>query len=164
MTILGNGNVSVSSLALTNGGITPVASAYIRTATHRYDWTNAQVAALGAVLAGDLTVATLPAKTVVRNAYVVINTAAGGVTTLTVAVGRTGAAYIDYLVASDAKAAANTVYGDTSGERGTNLTGYDLPSVTATTAVKMHLISTGANLSAVTTSTGTVYLVTETLP
>lgn len=131
---------------------------------HSYTWTNAQVVALGATTAGDISVATLPAKTVVKNAYVVITGTAAGVTTLTVACGRTSATYIDYIVASDAKAAANTVYGDASAERGTNLTGYDLPSYTGTTAVNCHFISTGANLSAVTGSTGRVILETSLVP
>jgi hypothetical protein len=163
------GNASVTSatipgFALTAGTMTATAPARTQKTLHRYDWTNAMVAALGAVTAGDIAVCTLPAKEVVTNAYVVINTAAGGTTTLTVAVGRTGAAYIDYIVASNAQAAANTVYGDASAERGSNLTGYDLPSFTGTTIVNAHFISTVSNLSAVTTSTGTVYLETMLLP
>jgi len=132
--------------------------------TNAYSWTNAQVVALGASLTGDITMVTLPAKTQVVDAQIVILTAAAGTTTLTVAAGRTGAAYIDYIVASDAQAAANTVYGDASAERGTNLTGYDIPSYTGTTAVKCHFISTVSNLSSVTTSTGKLILTTRLLP
>lgn len=130
----------------------------------KYSWTNAQVVALGAALTGDITIATLPAKTVVTNAYVVIDSPGAVVTTLTVAVGRVSAGFIDYIVASDAKASANTVYGDASGERGTNLTGYDLPSYTSAVAVKAHFISTVANLDQCTGSAGTIYLDTYTLP
>lgn len=159
----GNGEFSLPNSTLTSGTLTVTSSAFSRQATHRFDWTNAMIAALTGT-ADDITVCTLPAKTVVKNAYVVITGSAAGPATVTVALGRTSAAYIDYIVASDAKAAANTVYGDASGERGTNLTGYDLPSFTGTTAVKVHFISTVANLSTITGSTGTVYLETVTLP
>lgn len=155
---------SLTPNALTAGTLTVEKSAEARTVVSSFTWTNAMVVALGAATAGDITVATLPAKTVVRNAYVVITGTAAGTTTLTVAFGRTGAGYIDYIVASDAKVAANTVYGDASGERGTNLTGYDLPSYTGTTAVKVHFISTGANLDQVTGSTGRVILETSLVP
>jgi hypothetical protein len=128
-------------------------------------WTNAQVVALGASLTGDITcVATLPAKTAVTNTYMVITGQAAGVTTLTAAVGRVAAAYIDYIVASDAKAAVNTVYGDASAERGTNLVGYDLPSYTAATVIKIHFISTVQNLDQTTGSSGRVILKTEVVP
>lgn len=136
----------------------------VRCAVHQYSWTNAMVTALGASTTGDISVATLPAKTMVRNAYVVITGAASGPATVTVSVGRTSASYIDYIVASDAKAAANTVYGDASGERGTNLVSYDLPSYTGTTTVYAHFISSGANLSTVTSSTGAVVLETCLIP
>lgn len=148
---------------LTAGTMTQTNTAEVRTIISRYDWTNAMVTALPTT-AGDIAVCTLPAKTIVTNAYVVITGAAAGPATVTVALGRTGATYIDYIVASDAKAAANTVYGDASAERGTNLTGYDLPSFTGTTVVNAHFISTGANLSTVTGSSGSVYLETMVLP
>ena len=134
---------------------------------HSYTWTNAQVAALAGT-AGDITVATLPAKTQVRNAYVVITGQAAGPTTVTVSCGDAigGTPFINYIVASDAKAAANTVYGDAVAERGTSLDVefYYLPSYTATTLVTCHFISTGANLSTVTGSTGRVILETSVLP
>lgn len=132
--------------------------------TTAFAWTNAMVTALGAVTAGDVSVGTLPAKTVITNAYVVIGTSAGTVAVLNVSVGRTGANYDDYVVDSDAKAAANTVYGDAVGERGTNLTGYDLPSYTATTTVNAHFDAGAENLSTVTTSTGTVFVTYYLLP
>lgn len=91
-------------------------------------------------------------------------TAGEDLATLTLAVGRTGAAYIDYIKASSIMAAANTVYGATSGDRGTNLTGYDLPNIGATAQIKVHLIATGTNLANVTGSSGTIYLETEMLP
>lgn len=160
----GIGDYQAKGSLLTTGTLTETNKALARKVVHRYDWTNAMVVALGAATSGDITAFTLPAKTVVTNAYVVITGAGSGVSTLTVALGRTSALYTDYIVASDAKASANTVYGDDSAERGTNLTGYDLPDFTGTTAVKLHFISTGANLDQVTGSTGTVYIETMTMP
>lgn len=154
----------VTALNLTAATMTAETTGFLKSATHSYTWTNAQVVALGAALTGDITVATLPAKTVVLNAYVVITGQAAGTTTLTVAVGRTSALFIDYIVASDAKAAVNTVYGDASAERGTNLVGYDLPSYTGTTTVTAHFIATGTNLNTVTGSTGRVVLQTALVP
>ena len=149
---------------LTAGTLNVTNSAIPNTYVSRFDWTNAMIVALGATTAGDLTVATLPAKTVVRNVYVVIDTPDTSTNALTVACGRVSATFIDYIVASDAKAAANTVYGDASAERGTNLVGYDLPSITTTTAVKLHFIKTTTNLSTVTGSTGHVYIEYSILP
>jgi hypothetical protein len=147
----------------TVGTMTATTTAALQSTWHRYDWTNAMVTALPTT-AGDIAVCTLPAKTVVVNAYVVITGAAVGPATVTVAVGRVSAGYIDYIVASDAKAAANTIYGNASAERGTNLVGYDFASMTATMPILAHFISTGANLSTVTGSTGSVYLETVVLP
>jgi len=159
-----NRSIRMNGGMLLAGGLTANTPASVRTVVHRYDWTNAMVAALGANLTGDLTVATLPAKTVVKNAYVVITGPDGSANALTVALGTVSAGYVDLIVASDAKAAAGTVYGGASAERGTNLTGYFLPSFTATTAVKLHFIKTTTNLDTVTGSTGSVYLETEILP
>lgn len=155
--------------ALTAGTLTYSSNALVRRVWHKFAWTNAMVVALGA--GTDLTVCTLPAKTVVTAAYIVIVTAANQAATLTVSLGRTSAAYVDYVVASNAKSAANTVYGDALAEIGANLYDttnktmlYDLPSYTATTAVKLQfLIGAGTNAD-VTSSTGVVYLETATLP
>jgi hypothetical protein len=160
----GTADLQLSKSLLTAGTMTETNKSLARVSLHRYDWTNAMVVALGAGGAGDIAVCTLPAKTVVLNAYVVITSPDSSANALTVAVGRTGASYIDYIVASDAKAAANTVYGDASAERGTNLTGYDLPSFTGTTTVNAHFIKTTSALNTVTGSTGSVYLLTMTLP
>lgn len=161
--ILDGATVQVGNGVLTSGTMTAETQANVRHVYSSYTWTNAMVAALSGG-ADDITVATLPAKTVVYNAYVVILTPDTSANALTVACGRTSTTYIDYIVASDAKAAANTVYGDASGERGTNLVGYDLPSYTTTTAVKCHFIKTSTNLSTVTGSTGRVILETALLP
>jgi hypothetical protein len=163
----GSGNI-IASTAITAVG-SAVANGYIRTGVYKRAWTNAEVVALdtGGLLTVDLKVATLPAKTVVRNAYLVIDSQAAGVTTLTVAMGRTsGGGYIDYILAGSAIVAANTVYGDVVGERGSNLTGYDLPSYTAAVDVYVQFVATDASkkIADVTSCTGTVYLLTETLP
>lgn len=149
---------------LTAATMTLESQSALRTVTHSYTWTNAMVVALGAVGAGDITVATLPAKTEVVDAQVVILTPDTSANALTVACGRVSATFIDYITAQDAKAVANTVYGDASAERGTNLAGYDLPSYTATTDVKCHFIKTTTALNTVTGSTGRVILTTRLLP
>lgn len=162
--VIDGGNMALYNMALTAGTMAVERNSQALTTTHSATWTNAQVVALGAATTGNITAFTLPAKTVVENAYVVITGQGAGTTTLTVSCGRTAAGYIDYIVASDAKAAANTVYGDASGERGTNLTGYDLPSYTATTDVICQFVSTGANLDQVTGSTGRLILKTSLVP
>jgi hypothetical protein len=149
---------------MTAGTMTMANPSVINKVIHKFSWTNAMITALGAVLSGDIAVCTLPAKTVVTNAYIVVGTAAGGPTTLTMSIGRTGATYLDYINNSDIKAAANTVYGDAVGERGTNLTGYDLAAFAATTTVYAHIVGTVTNLNTVTTSTGSIYLETMILP
>lgn len=109
-------------------------------------WNDTNVNALGAVNAGDIKVCTLPASTWLRNMNIVITSPESVTTTLTVAGGVTGPNYIDLIVASDAKAAANTIYGNDSGERGTNLTGYFRPSYNGTTDVYIRFVSTGDTL------------------
>lgn len=153
---------------LTSATMTAETQGQLRSSTHSYTWTNAQVVALGAALTGDITVATLPAKTIVSNAYVVITGAAVGPATVTVSCGDAigGTPFINWIVASDAKAAANTVYGDASAERGTSIDTefFYLPSYTATTLVTCHFISTVATLDAVTGSTGRVIVETTLAP
>lgn len=158
------GDVFSTTTGLTAATMSANTGNPVRSAIGHYNWTNAMVTALGASLTGDINVVTLPAKTILKNAYVIIDTACTGVTTLSVSIGRTAASYIDYVVASDAKAAANTVYGDDSAERGVNLTGYDLPSFTGTTTIKAHFISTIDNLSAALTCTGEVVVETVLVP
>jgi hypothetical protein len=161
---LTTGSVTSSSSSITAGSLAtaPTLNGGVRNGEYRVSWTNADVVALGSNLTGSIVVATLPVDTVVKNAYVMIGTAATNVVSLTVSVGRTAAAYVDYIKASNAMAAANTVYGAVVGDRGTNLTGYDLPSHTGTTAVYMQFIC-NANLNTVLTSTGTIVLITDRL-
>ena len=154
---------TLTGQGLTAGGMTVNGTGLALLGWSKYSWTNAMVTAIGATTTGDVTVCTLPAKTIVLNAYIVIGTAETALTGLTGAVGRTGATFLDYIAAGSLKAAANTVYGDAVGERGANLTGYDLPSWTGTTAVKMHFISSVENLSTAVACTGSVYLLTTIL-
>ena len=151
---------------LTAGTMTGNTTQYLRTGWTKFAWTNAMVVALGATTTGNISVCTLPAKTIVKRCIVIITGAAAGPASVSVSVGRTGAAYIDFVVASDAKAAANTVYGDAQAEIGAGLVGGidDMPSYTGTTVVNAQFVSVGANLSTVTGSTGIVYLQTELLP
>lgn len=144
----------------------------VRTAWSKYTWTNAMVTALGAATSGDVTVCTLPAKTQVRQALIVITTAGTNMAaaTFTATLG-TDAEFDNFLLSANMLAAANTVYGDIVGEVGASLdaTAYVpfLPSWTATTAVKVRFATDGAGgktLADVLTSTGSVYLLTETLP
>lgn len=93
---------SIASSAITAVG-TAAYNGVIRTGVYKRAWTNAEVVALGAVDDAELKIATLPAKTIVRNAYVVVETPETVLTDLTVALGRTGPGYIDYIVASDAQ-------------------------------------------------------------
>ena len=162
-TIGANTVISATTAQLTASTMTVSSNALVREVITKYSWTNAMVAALGAVTAGDVQIATIPANCEIRRVTIVLDSQAAGTTTLTIAVGRTGAAFNDYVVVSDCQQAANTVYGDTKTTIGTNL--YDgvtlrpdVPSITATTPLKAHFISTGANLSAVTTCTGHIYV------
>lgn len=157
--------LTAGTLTVTNNA---VASSMIVT---RFDWTNAMVVALGASLTGDIKVCTLPAKMLVlAPAYMVITGTAAGVATLTASLGIISASYVDYIQVSDCKVAANTIYGDSAyGVPGNNLDPgggnvTNLPSVTATTDVFLHFISTVQNLSATTGSTGSIYLRTMKLP
>jgi hypothetical protein len=119
----GSGNIEAST-AITAVG-TAAYNGVIRTGVYKRAWTNAEVAGLSGKDA-ELKVATLPAKTVVRNAYVIVNTNESYLSDLTVALGRTGALYVDYIVASNAK--AETLGGElvTNGTFTGNATGWTL--------------------------------------
>ncbi len=123
----------------------------------KYTWTNAEVVAAGtggteALLA----IGSLPANSQLLSAYIVIGTqatfAAG---TLTVGCGRTSATYVDFIAASDAKAAAATIYGNAAAERATDAAIQLFP---AATPVKAIFTAGAGDLANVTTSTGTIYL------
>ena len=156
------GSSGYTTNAVTAGTANMTFAGALQKTVQKFSLTNAMVAALGAVTSGNVSLCTLPARTRVENCYVVISGAAVGPTTVTLSIGRTAATYVDYIVASDAKTAAT--YGDVSGERGTNLVLYDVPSFSTTTVVNVQFVSTGANLSTVTGFAADVYLETVQLP
>lgn len=155
---------------LTAGTMTVAKSAEVRMAWHAFAWTNAMVVA-AAGTSNKIAVCTLPAKTLVHRCLVVIDTAATQAATLTVQAG-TAAATDGYVVASNAKAAANTVYGDADAEIGVLLFPVsgddhprdDLPSYTATTVIQVEFVIGAGTLADVTASTGRVLLLTSALP
>lgn len=129
----------------------------------KYTWTNAEIVAAGTGgTEALLSIGTIPANSQLLSAYTVIGTqatfAAG---TLTVGVGRTAATYVDFLAASDAKAAAATVYGNAAAERATDAA---IQFLTAATPVKAIFTAGAGDLANVTTSTGTIYLLYVTYP
>lgn len=126
-------------------------------------WTNAEIVAAGTGgTSALLDVGSLPANSQLLSAYIVIGTqatfAAG---TLTVGCGRTSATYVDFIAASDAKAAAATVYGNAAAERATDMA---IQHFAAATPVKAIFTAGAGDLANVTTSTGTVYLLYITYP
>ena len=145
---------------LTDGAVMYTGNTYpeTRIMAKTYNWDNADIVGLGATTSADILVTALKDGQVVKNVFVVVRNPASNVTTLTISCGRTGAAYIDYIVASDAKAAANTIYGNDSAERGTNNTGYDFVVFSGATDIKCQFISTGGNLADVLDSSGQVII------
>lgn len=134
--------------------------------TTKFSWVNADIVGLGAVTSGNLLVTTLPARTLVKGARIVITGTAAGTTTLTCSLGVTASAYIDYIVVKTAQVTPNTIYGSAFTDLGSNLSALvgNLASLTSTTAVNIQFISTISNLSSVTGSTGDIFLETITLP
>lgn len=153
--------ITLTTSAPTAGTLTQASIGKLGIVLNKYSWTNAMVAAFSGTM-GNLLVCTLPAKTLVKSARIVITGQAAGITALTCSLGRTGTAYIDYLVAKSAKAVANTIYGSIIGDIGTNLSAIlgDLPSITATTDINLQFVSSIENLSNVTGSSGDIYLET----
>lgn len=99
----------------------------------------ADVAGAGAVNTYDLKAATLPAKAVVTNVFLVVRALENSLSSHTVSLGRTAASYVDYIAAVDmTSGGTNNIRGNAAAERGTNNTGYDFPSWTATTDVRIR--------------------------
>ena len=111
----------------------------------------ADIAALGAVAAGDLLLTRLPARAFVRRATLTVNTPGAGpsITALTGAVGTNSAAFDNLIVTGSLMAAADTRYGDADAEMGAALSGKNGFYVGAGADVMLHLAATGANLSAI---------------
>lgn len=162
----GIGDWQANKSALTAGTMTASSSALVREVVHKYSWTNAMVVA-AAGTSDKVDVCTLPAKTIVKQCYVVIGTAADQAATLTVQVGPSDDTD-GYIVASDAKAAANTVYGDALAELGDDLFStnhlFPLKSYTGTTLIQAQFVIGAGTLADVTSSTGHIFLTTQTLP
>lgn len=140
--------LSASQLTVTNDGSN--GKPFVAT------WSDVTVNSLGSVTTGNKRVATLPAKTIVKNVFVSVTVAESALATFTVSVGRTGAGYVDYIVASNGKAIA--IYGNDSAERGTNNTLFDIASWTATTDIFIQFVSTGDDLDAALDTAGTVVI------
>ena len=146
---------SSSGTALTAGDLT-VNNSGSNGQPFKASWTRQQVLALGASPTGNLKVATLPAGTCVTNVFMVVTDIETISAQLNGSVGRTAAGYVDYIVASSHKSAA--IYGNASGERGTNNTGYDIPSTSATTDVYIRFDAGADNLGDTVGSAGYVVI------
>lgn len=159
--------IAVAALLLLCGQVSGVTRGEVHQSSIQWlklEWTNADVTACGAVTSCNILVGTLPARARSLTAVMRVSGAAVGPTTVTASVGRTASTYLDYIVASNAKAAAT--YGDSLAEQGTalqNIVG-DVPSMVSTTVVNVQFVSTGANLSTVTGSAGTVWVRFEVIP
>lgn len=79
------------------GGVQAVAAPVLT----RFDWTAAQVVALGNVATGNLPICTLPKGFYLTRAIIVLDTQASGVTTLTVSLGTAATTYNDLITAQD---------------------------------------------------------------
>jgi len=81
--------------------------------------------------------------------------------TLTGSVGVAGTAYVDWIVASNLKATAATVYGNAAAEKGS-----EFGSLFYTTAKDIYLqvLAGAGDLANVTTCTGTIYIEYVTYP
>lgn len=157
-------DVYATNGVLTNGVLSRSVSSELRSVFHKFSWVNSDVAGLSGTV-GNLKICTLPAKTLIKSIRVVLTGQAAGVTALTLAIGRSATAYIDYIIAKSAKATVNTVYGNAVADLGTNLSALigDLPSLASTTDVNLQFLSSIENLSNVTGSSGDIYLETLTL-
>ena len=91
-----------------------------------------------------------------------IGTAATTTAATTVSLGVAGTTYVDWVVASSAKAAAATIYGDATAENATENTGH-LIYATDKTIYAQFLPASGTMADSLTSS-GTIYVVYQTLP
>lgn len=153
-------STQVTQWALVNASTTTSAA---KSGLVKYTWTNAELVAGGTGgTSYNLPVGTLPANSFVKRAYIVLGTqatfAAG---TLTMSLGVTGTAYTDWLAAGSLKGSAGAVYGDAAAEQGT-----DLGALFYATSKSIYaqVLAGAGDLANVTTSTGTIYVVYETLP
>lgn len=130
----------------------------------KYSYTNAQIVAAGSGVGPlNVSIGTLPAKSVVTKTHLVVDgqaTFAAG--NLTGAVGGTATAYVDLIVASDLKAAAGVIYGDAAAEKGATNLGHLYSA--AAKPLTLQILASAGNLADVTGASGTVYVEYVTYP
>jgi hypothetical protein len=136
----------------------------------KLSWTNAQIVALGHITGpAEITLITLPPRTAVANAWIVITGQAAGTGVCTATVGY-NSPFTDYLKSFNLQGPPNSFGGNVFASRGTRLDPTtapkvynDIPSLTGSTAIKMSF-TVDTFLDQVTGSSGDVFLQTYVLP
>jgi hypothetical protein len=147
-----NGTIINPSQKLTAASLTMVSTGEIRNSISKFEWTNDMIVSLGANTTGSLTVCTLPPKTAIKNAIIVITGSATNITTLN----------------GEIKAINNQLLrDDIDFKQGANYNSFsDYPTYidyVNSTLVTLNLTCSD-NLEQVLTSSGVIYLETYTLP
>lgn len=138
-----------TALSVSTAGVVNVASMDARSlGSVAPFWTthvisNADIVALGAVTAGEITVVSSGARAILHRALIEVVAAATGATTITASLGTAAAAYDQLLLAADIMAAAGTLYGDLAAELGTAFVDYLGVFYPTTTALKVQVAVTG---------------------
>lgn len=133
-------------------------NALLRHAVAQYRWDNSIIAGLSGT-SDTLIVTSLPAKTILLRAFIVITGQAAGPTTVAATLGTNATNYDNMLASASLKVAANTIYGNASAERGTaNGSGDGFISYNTETDLILKVTSSGGNLSTVTGSGGMIFL------
>jgi hypothetical protein len=122
-----------------------------------YNVTNAQIAALGAATSGDITLFTLPARSVIDQTLVKPYVAVAG-TSYSAATARVITATNNYGTAFDVFQAVGATVFDWDG------THPKVENFATTTPVLLHMTSTGGNLSATTAGSIDVWVTWHQLP
>lgn len=148
---------SMPGVASGAGNLSEIATGEARTVWQRYDWNNSNIANLGAVTSANVKICTLPARTIVTNAVMILTTGASGALTIAASIGSIGPNYTNLLGSSSLKAADGTVYGLPPASA-------DLLALSVPTDVYLRVVSTVGNLNITTGSSGTIYLETAVLP
>lgn len=160
-TTLLSSKLATEDAAVTSSGL-PIG---IVTETYQVDHTDFTAAAV----TEDLTIVTLPARAVLMSALLVVNVAESTATALTLSLGSAAANYDQIITDSNAKAAANTVYGDDDAERSGDLPdadvlGYKLYSYTATQDITLHVDAGAENVTAAAEGFYDIHLTYMVLP
>lgn len=141
---------------LTSGTLNYRAKSQIKSCFHKFEWTNDMITALGATTTGTITVCTLPAGTIIKNAIYVINISASNITSL-----------VCDLIWSVGNQTIIPPFGlkDVAGTNGcTASDNINTSSFLNNSTVNFNLTSTGGNLDQVLGSSGIIYLETAILP